>query len=71
MNKQNEGIADVQNKIRKILKGGRSLESWRITQEYRVRFKKQYSDASITARMRQMSDVVCDLSTYQYKLRSK
>jgi hypothetical protein len=69
MDKHSEGIASIHNNIRKMLKGRkRGLKGWEIQQGYLARYGKRYSESSITARLRQMMDVSCNLSNYTYRL---
>jgi len=70
MNKYNAGIATIHTNIRKILKGRkRGIQAWKVSLLYARRFGTMYSDASITARFRQMNDVVCNLSDYTYSIK--
>ena len=72
MNKTKEGLSDTQHNIRSILKGNKhGLKAYEICAIYLIQFKKQYSESATTARMREMSDVNCNLSTYRYSLGSK
>lgn len=69
MNKYTQGTATIHQNIRKILRGlKRGLPAWEITGRYARRFGKLYSDSAMTARTREMGDVVCNLSTYKYTL---
>ena len=69
MNKYKEGAATIHQNIRKILRDRkRGLEAWEITSRYARKFGKLYSDSAITARIREMGDVTCHLTTYKYTL---
>ena len=69
MNKYKEGVADIHNNLRKILKGKKKgLQAYKIQQKYSEKFGKLYSESSITARLREIKDVHCNLSTYRYIL---
>lgn len=69
MNKTKAGKATIHQNIRKILRGrNRGLPAWEIANWYYFKFGKMYSDASLSARIREMSDVTCNLSTYKYTL---
>ena len=70
MNKYTHGIATIHNNLRKLLKGRkRGLQAWQICRLYARRFGKMYSDSSITARIREMIDIVCNLADYTYKMK--
>ena len=71
MNKTKEGLSQQQHNLRSILKGSKGLKAYEICDTYFIQFKKRYSESGITARMRGMSDVSCNLSTYRYSLGSK
>lgn len=69
MNKNAEGIANIHNNIRNILKGRkRGLQAWQVVERYRVRYGKRYSESGITARLRECRDVSCNLSDYTYSI---
>jgi hypothetical protein len=68
MNKHQLGIADIHVNFRKIMTPGKELKAWQIQVAYLREYGKRYSESSITARLREMKDVRCDLSTYTYKL---
>jgi hypothetical protein len=69
MNKYREGVATIHGNIRKILRGRkRGLKAYEIVNEYARKFKVVYSDSAMTARMREMKDIKCNLSNYHYTL---
>jgi len=69
MNKTRLGLADLQECIRGVLRAAdRGMRSWEIEECTRVMVGRRYSDSSISARLREMEDVTCDLSTYRYTL---
>ena len=70
MKKYAKGLADIHHNLRKILKGRRrGMLSWELCLAYQSKFGRRYSDASITARLREMADIECNLSTYRYTIR--
>lgn len=72
MNKYKEGIATIHNNLRKLLNSyKRGLKAWEICDIYLRRFKIKYSDSAMTARLREMADVVCNLSNYTYSIGGK
>lgn len=72
MNKAKAGLATIHQNLRKILKGRkRGVKAWEIVIIYARRFGKLYSDSAITARLREMLDVFCNLSDYTYRLGRK
>jgi len=71
MDKHKLGIADTHNLIRKILRGlKRGLRGCDIKNRLE-KYDVYMSDAAATARIRQMKDVSCNLSTYFYTLEAK
>ena len=69
MNKTKEGVAAIHNNIRKILKGRkRGYRGFELKNLYYRRYGTLYQESGFTARLREMGDVVCDLSTYRYNL---
>jgi hypothetical protein len=72
MNKTKEGLSTTQHNIRSILKGSKhGLKAYEICDTYLIQFKRQYESSTMTARMREMGDVTCNLSTYRYSLEGK
>lgn len=72
MNKTKAGMSATQHNIRSILRGSKhGLKSYEVCEIYFIQFKMRYSESATTARMREMSDVSCNLSTYRYSLGSK
>ena len=72
MDKYKLGIAQVHNNLRKLLTGRkRPLRLWQIVALYTKRFKVMMEATTIAARMRQMRDVVCNLTDYTYSIGSK
>ena len=69
MNKHKEGIADIHRNIRKLLKNRKQgMRSFAIRDLYFNRYGKYYSESGFTARLREMKDVHCDRSNYEYTL---
>ncbi len=69
MGKYKSGLAEIHCNLRKLLKGRkRGLKAWELVLMYARRFGKMYSDAALTARLREMSDVSCNLTTFCYSL---
>lgn len=69
MDKHKEGVAKSQQVIRRILKASvRGLKAWEICAIYLTMVGKRMSESALTARTRQMTDVVCNLSDYTYSL---
>ena len=67
MDRYREGVSDQHNNYRSIFKAvNRPLLGWEITAMYLAMFHKRYSDSSTTARLREMPDVWCNLSTHEY-----
>lgn len=72
MNKTKAGLSTTQHNLRSILRGSKhGLKAYEICDTYLIQFKKRYSESGITARLRQMQDVSCNLSTYRYSIGSK
>ena len=62
--KYRDGIADVHFNIRKILREyPDGLLAHELCDEYQLRFKKRFDSSGMTARTRQMRDVVCNLTS--------
>lgn len=69
MNNYTKGNAKVHHNIRQIMKSyPMPLKGWHIQARYQKLFGKRYSESTITARLREMKDVICNLSTYTYTL---
>ena len=70
MDKYKEGISGVHQNIREILKRRRSApKAWHIQAVYLRIYGKRYSESSITARLREMADVTCNLTDYTYSIK--
>ncbi len=71
MNRTKEGISATHHNIRSILKGSKhGLKAYEICDTYLIQFKKRHSESALTARLREMRDVKCNLSNYRYSLES-
>ena len=69
MDKYKDGESQQQDNIRSLFKAAaRPLKGWEITEMYHAVFGRRYSESGTTARLRQMPDVWCNLSTYEYSL---
>ena len=69
MDNTKAGLSATQHNIRSILRGSKhGLKAYEVCEIYFIQFKKRYSESATTARMRQMADVHCNLSTYRYSL---
>ena len=69
MNKTKEGGADTHINLRKIFKAKKKpMKAWHLQAFYLEMFGKRYSESSITARLREMMDVKCNLTDYTYTL---
>jgi len=69
MDARAEGVSTIHCNLRKLLAGRkRGLRAFEICNLYFNRYKKRYSDAAMTARFREMQDIVCNLSGYTYML---
>jgi len=72
MNKTKAGVSTKQHNIRSILRGSKhGLKGHEVCAIYFIQFKEMCSESATTARMREMSDVSCNLSTYRYSLGAK
>jgi len=72
MNKTKAGVSQKQHNIRSILRGSKhGLKAHEICSIYLIQFKQYCSESATTARLREMSDVSCNLSTYRYSLGGK
>ncbi len=72
MNKHSIGKATIHQNIRKLLKlRKRALKCHELRDLYNAAFGKYYSESGFSARLREMSDMQCDLSTYRYSLEGK
>lgn len=72
MNNTKEGLSATQHNLRSILKGSkRGLKGYELCDIYLIQFKKRYSESAMTARLREMADISCNLSTYRYSLEAK
>ena len=70
MDKHKAGVADSQQFIRRILKAAkRGMKAWEICAAYFIMAGKRMSESAMTARIRQMMDVVCNLSDYTYSIK--
>ncbi len=69
MNKTKDGNADIHIRFRKILNASKKpLKAWHIQAVYLRKYDKRYSESSVTARLREMDDVTCNLSDYTYDI---
>lgn len=69
MNKTKEGLSSAHYVLRDILKfSDKALKAWEIGVQYLKITGKRMSESSITARLREMRDVSCCLSTYTYTM---
>ena len=69
MDKTKEGIASIHQNLRQIFTAKKKpMKAWHIQAFYKQMFNKRYSESSITARLRQMADVSCNLTDYTYTL---
>ena len=68
MDKYKEGTADIHRNLRKLLRRRKPQMAWVICNLYFTRYGKRYSDSSMTSRLREMKDITCNLSTYEYSL---
>ena len=69
MGKREEGILDIHIAIREILKASKKpLKAWHVQAIVLRKYNKRYEGSTITARMREMADVRCDLSDYTYTI---
>ena len=65
MNKTNEGRAEIHQRLRLIFTiKKKPMKAWHLQSFYLEMFDKRYSESSITARLRQMADVSCNLTDY-------
>ena len=69
MNKHKEGLADIHRNIRKLLKNRKQgMRCASIRDLYSHRYGKYYSESGFSARLREMKDVKCNLSSFEYSL---
>jgi repressor of nif and glnA expression len=69
MNLYKIGMAPLHIIIRKVMaKAGKSLKAWQIEALIRKETGKRYSESTVTARLREMRDVKCNLSNNTYGL---
>jgi hypothetical protein len=69
MNKRELGKADIHENIREIFRiVKKPLPCYAARDLYNSIFNKYYLDSTFSARMREMSDIKCNLSTYEYYL---
>ena len=68
MDKYKNGVATIHQNIRKLLKRRKPMPAWVICNLYEQRYGKRYSDSAMTARLRQMRDIICNHSTYEYEI---
>jgi hypothetical protein len=69
MNNTKAGVADIHIRFRKIFKASKKpLKAWHIQAIYHRQYGKRYSESSVTARLREMMDVNCNLSDYTYDI---
>ena len=68
MDKYKNGVATVHQNIRKLIKRRKPMRAWVICDLYEQRYGKRYSDSTMTARFRQMRDIICNHSTHEYEL---
>ena len=69
MDKRKAGVSEIHCNLRELLKPiNVGLRAFEICEIYFHKYNQRYSDATMTARFREMNDVVCDLSDYTYRL---
>lgn len=69
MNKYKEGKAEIHIRFRVIFKeAGKALKGWQVQAAYLLKYGKRYSESTVTARIREMKDIKCNLSDYTYSL---
>ncbi len=69
MNKTREGKASIHQNIRKLLKlRKKGLKCYELRDLYNAAYGKYYSESGFSARLREMKEVVCNLSDYTYSL---
>ena len=67
MNRTKDGESNLHDKIRMILiKNKRFMKAWEIVNAIFEATGFRYSESGMTARLREMKDVVCNLSKYTY-----
>jgi len=72
MNKRTLGISEIHCNLRELLGSmDVGLRGFEICEIYFHKYHRRYSDSTMTARLREMSDIVCDLSNYTYTLTEK
>jgi hypothetical protein len=72
MDKRKNGVSDIHCNLRELLRPiDMGLMGFEICEIYFHKYHRRYSDSTMTARLREMSDVVCDLSDYTYRLMEK
>lgn len=70
MSKYTEGEAPIQLKIKAIMnKAGKPLKGWHIQAVLLREYGKRYSESSVTARLREMPKVTCNLTDYTYSIK--
>ena len=69
MNKTKAGKADLHFVIRKILNAAiKPLKAWQIQMQILIETGKRYSESAVTARLREMADIKCNLTDYTYDI---
>ena len=69
MNNTRDGKAYLHSVIRKAMKAaGKPMKAWQIQIEIIKAIGKRYSESSVTARLREMLDVTCNLTDYTYDI---
>jgi hypothetical protein len=69
MNKTKEGKSSMHTNIRRMMRAVRcGMKCFELRDLYFSMFKKMYSESAFSARLREMKDVVCNLSDYTYSL---
>lgn len=64
------GDSKIHRNIRKLLEGAkRGLRCYELRDLYAKTFGKFYSESGFSARLREMADVICNLSDYTYSLK--
>lgn len=59
MKKYSMGLATIHNNLRGFIRGRKRIQPWELQQKYMRKFGKMYSESAITARLREMKDVIC------------
>lgn len=70
MDKRSQGISPIHQNLREILRRRKSApKAWHLCAVYLRVYGTRYSDSTITARLREMPDVTCNLTDYTYSIK--